>query len=87
MNEFQAAMGICNLKHLNTEIEKRKKIVEHYRSRLEGVEDTNFLLSRRMWKVTMPTFQLFLMVISTLEMKYLKNWRKLVLEQENISIR
>jgi len=38
MNEFQAAMGICNLKHLNTEIEKRKKIVEHYRSRLEGVE-------------------------------------------------
>lgn len=38
MNEFQAAMGICNLKHLNNEIEKRKKIVEHYRSRLEGVE-------------------------------------------------
>ena len=32
------AMGICNLKHLNNEIEKRKKIVEHYRSRLEGVE-------------------------------------------------
>ena len=38
MNEFQAAMGICNLKHLNNEIEKRKKIVEHYRSRLEGTE-------------------------------------------------
>ena len=38
MNEFQAAMGICNLKHLRTEIEKRKKVVEHYRSRLEGVE-------------------------------------------------
>ena len=38
MNEFQAAMGICNLKHLSTEIEKRKKVVERYRSRLEGVE-------------------------------------------------
>ena len=38
MNEFQAAMGICNLKHLNEEIEKRKHVVEHYRSRLEGVE-------------------------------------------------
>lgn len=38
MNEFQATMGICNLKHLNKEIEKRKHVVEHYRSRLEGVE-------------------------------------------------
>lgn len=38
MNEFQAAMGICNLKHLDEEIEKRKHVVEHYRSRLEGVE-------------------------------------------------
>lgn len=38
MNEFQAAMGICNLKYLNKEIEKRKIVVEHYRSRLEGVD-------------------------------------------------
>lgn len=38
MNEFQAAMGICNLRHLDAEIVKRKKIVEHYRERLSGVE-------------------------------------------------
>ncbi len=38
MNEFQAAMGLCNLRHLNTEIAKRKKVVEHYRRRLSGVE-------------------------------------------------
>lgn len=38
MNEFQAAMGICNLRHLNNEIAKRKKVVERYRSRLEDVE-------------------------------------------------
>lgn len=38
MNEFQAAMGICNLKHLNEEIAKRKNVVERYRSRLEGVD-------------------------------------------------
>mgnify|MGYP002568623909 FL=1 len=31
MNEFQAAMGICNLRHLNEEITKRKKVVERYR--------------------------------------------------------
>lgn len=38
MNEFEAAMGICNLRHIEEEIEKRKKVVEHYRSRLEGIE-------------------------------------------------
>ena len=37
MNEFQAAMGICNLRHLNGEIEKRKAVVERYRSRLNNI--------------------------------------------------
>lgn len=38
MNEFCAAMGLCNLKHVDEEIEKRKSIVEHYRSHLDGIE-------------------------------------------------
>jgi len=38
MNEFQAAMGICNLRYVDREIAKRKKIVERYRSRLKDVE-------------------------------------------------
>ena len=38
MNEFQAAMGICNLRHLDEEIAKRKKVVEHYRERLSGID-------------------------------------------------
>lgn len=38
MNEYQAAMGICNLRHLEKEIEKRKKVVYKYRERLEGIE-------------------------------------------------
>lgn len=38
MNEFQAAMGICNLRHLEHEIQKRKKVVEKYRKCLEGVK-------------------------------------------------
>ncbi|MCF0125633.1 MAG: DegT/DnrJ/EryC1/StrS family aminotransferase [Clostridia bacterium] len=38
MNEFQAAMGLCNLKHLDSEIEKRKRVVERYRERLSNVE-------------------------------------------------
>lgn len=38
MNEFQAAMGICNLRHVDKEIEKRKKAVERYRERLQDIE-------------------------------------------------
>lgn len=37
MNEFQAAMGICNLRHIEEEINKRKIAVERYRERLKGV--------------------------------------------------
>lgn len=37
MNEFQAAMGICNLRHIDAEIAKRKAVVERYRSRLSGI--------------------------------------------------
>lgn len=38
MTEFQAAMGVCNLRHVNEEIDKRRKVVETYRKRLEGVK-------------------------------------------------
>ena len=38
MSEFQAAMGICNLRHLDREIGKRKLVVERYWSHLEGVK-------------------------------------------------
>lgn len=38
MNEFCAAMGLCNLRHVDEEIAKRKKIVERYREKLSNVE-------------------------------------------------
>lgn len=38
MNEFSAAMGICNLRHLDDEIAKRKVAVERYRERLGNIE-------------------------------------------------
>lgn len=38
MNEFSAAMGICNLRHLDAEIAKRKAVVERYRERLSGID-------------------------------------------------
>lgn len=38
MNEFCAAMGLCNLRHVEEEIAKRKKIVERYCENLSGIE-------------------------------------------------
>lgn len=37
MNEFQAAMGLCNLRHLDTEIARRKNVVERYNDNLEAL--------------------------------------------------
>lgn len=39
MNEFQAAMGLCNLPLLNNEIEKRKKIANHYVNELKDIKE------------------------------------------------
>lgn len=37
MNEFAAAMGICNLRHIDEEIAKRKAVYNRYIERLSGV--------------------------------------------------
>ena len=37
MNEFQAAMGICNLRHLDNEIAKRKAVAMRYREHLSNI--------------------------------------------------
>lgn len=47
MNEFQAAMGLCNLRHVSTEIEKRKKIVEYYDKKLKGVKGIKLLTKEK----------------------------------------
>lgn len=36
MNEFQAAMGLCNLKYLQQNIEARKRVVERYCENFSG---------------------------------------------------
>ena len=37
MNEFCAAMGLCNLRHVEADIAARKRVTETYRERLEDV--------------------------------------------------
>lgn len=43
MNEFQAAMGLCNLRYINEEIAKRKSCVERYHENLEQVKGIRML--------------------------------------------
>ena len=38
MNEFCAAMGICNLRHVDAEIKKRENVVKRYIEHLKGIE-------------------------------------------------
>jgi dTDP-4-amino-4,6-dideoxygalactose transaminase len=42
MNEFQAAMGLCNLEEIDDNIESRAKIFEHYKESLCCVEQVSF---------------------------------------------
>ncbi len=43
LNEFQAAMGLVNLKYVDSEILKRKKLVEKYRELLNSIEGIRYL--------------------------------------------
>ena len=46
MNEFQAAMGICNLRHIDEELALRKAVFERYIERLSGKEGLTLLKVR-----------------------------------------
>jgi len=61
MNEFQAAMGICNLRHINKEIQKRENIVLHYKERLQGVPGLQLPVQQKDVK---PNYAYFPVVIN-----------------------
>jgi len=42
MDEVRAAYGLLMLKHIDSEVEKRKKVVKSYRSKLTGVNGISF---------------------------------------------
>jgi len=46
MNEFSAAMGVCNLKHVDDSIALRKQICQRYLSNLQKVPGLSFPLPR-----------------------------------------
>ncbi len=46
MNEFQAAMGICNLRHIDDELALRKAVFERYNENLKSVAGIKLLPSQ-----------------------------------------
>ena len=43
MNEFQAAMGLCNLRHIDDELNLRKAVFERYTEKLNNIQGISLL--------------------------------------------
>lgn len=59
MNEFQAAMGICNLRHVSDEIAKRKAVYKKYLERLGNVSGIKVNIVRDNVKANYAYFPIF----------------------------
>ncbi|MBO4374307.1 MAG: DegT/DnrJ/EryC1/StrS family aminotransferase [Lachnospiraceae bacterium] len=58
-NEFCAAMGLCNLRHVDGEIEKRQSVVERYRQRLQDIRGLSMSPVRENVKPNFAYFPVF----------------------------
>ena len=82
MNEFQAAMGICNLRHIDEEIEMRKKICNHYYSRLSNI---NGIKLNNIQKDTVHNYSYFPIIFNNYKYRRDEVYQKL--KNENIIAR
>lgn len=60
LDEFRAAMGLCNLQHIDGEIAKRKRVVERYR---ELLADIPWLQLNPVQREVVPNYAYFPIVI------------------------
>ena len=60
MNEFCAAMGLCNLRHIDEEITKRKKVYERYLERLSNIDG---LIISNIQKDVIPNYAYFPIIV------------------------
>ena len=60
MNEFQAIMGILNLKYIDEEIEKRKKITEKYTKLLKNIKGITILKKKENVKYNYSYFPIII---------------------------
>lgn len=84
MNEFCAAMGLCNLRHIDETREKRRKVSERYREHLKEVEGLHLNIYR---KEVDSNYAYFPIVIDALQFGANRNEVKEALARENICVR
>lgn len=82
MNEFEAAMGICNLRHIDAEIDKRKAAADRYVERLSGVEGISLIAPQEGVRQNYSYFPVFFDGY-----KYNRNEIQAKLAEENIFAR
>ena len=81
LNEFSAVMGLCNLKHIGTELEKRKQIVNTYMNELSSI---NGIQLPNPQKNTDPNYAYFPIVIDEKAFGYTRNEIDNLLKQNGI---
>ncbi|GAB2027627.1 DegT/DnrJ/EryC1/StrS family aminotransferase [Lactovum odontotermitis] len=84
MNEFTAAMGICNLRHFDEEIEKRHKVYETYKKGLDGIEGLDAF---KIQKEVTPNYSYFPVIINEEIYGHTRNELKKFLDEHNIFVR
>ncbi len=84
MNEFCAAMGICNLRHIEDEIAKRKKVVERYRKNLMPLTKNNGIMLNPIQKDVQQNYAYFPVVFNEEILGYTRNDVKNALEEHGV---
>lgn len=84
MNEFCAAMGLCNLRHVDEEIAKRKAAAEAYRACLEGVEGIQL---NPVQKYVTPNYSYFPVIFHEKEFGATRNEVQKKLEEHGVYTR
>lgn len=85
MTEMHAAMGLCNLRHVNQEIEKRKKAVGIYESRLSGIDGIRLYLNH--WPNVKCNYAYFPVYFDSNKLGFSRDDVVAELEKENIFAR
>lgn len=84
MNEFCAAMGICNLRHVDAEIKKRKQVTEWYDERLQGLPG---ITVRKIQDEVESNYAYYPIVVDEKEFGYTRNEIHEELAKNNIGAR
>lgn len=84
MNEFCAAMGICNLRHMDENRAKRQKVAACYREHLEGIEGLRLNGIR---KEVYANYAYFPVIIDETKFGADRNEVKEALARQNIGVR